>query len=110
MEAAAPKLHAASPARDIEPIFDQPLAQSRSETDHLSDAVATLMHPAHLKIIGLGQTVLPLILSDLGQGGGPWFTALKAITRADPVQPRHELTAKLMRADWLQWGRENGYL
>lgn len=90
-------------------LFDQFLAEWTRDTAVTSDAVAILTHPAYYRIIALGRQVLPLIFKDLASGGGPWFVALEAITLENPVQPEHAHDARLMRRDWLDWGRTHGY-
>ena len=96
------------PGEGLKALFVQLLNQWREETKLSSKYAEINMHQAHLQIIGLGEPVVPYILEDLSHGGGQWFTALRAITRANPVKKGHEQNAKLMRADWLAWGKENG--
>jgi hypothetical protein len=95
---------------EVENLFNRFLDEWTRDTAMLSDQVSVLIHPAYYKIIGLGTQVIPLILRDLERGGGPWFVALEALTLENPVKPEHAAKAKLMRKDWLEWGRENGYL
>lgn len=94
----------------LKAVFDQLSAEWRDETETTSNAREVVMHPAHLKIVGMGPDALPLIFDDLSRGGGPWFLALASITRENPVEPGHKLDAKAMRADWLEWGRRQGYV
>jgi len=58
----------------------------------------------------LGPQVLPFIFADLAAGGGPWFVALESITHEDPIALEHRMSAKKMRADWIKWGIEHGYV
>ena len=44
-----------------------------------------LMHPAYLQIIGLGPKVVPLLLQELQRRPNHWFSALKSLTRENPV-------------------------
>lgn len=90
--------------------FSEFLAAWNRDKMFTSDANAILMHPAHYAIIGLGPPALPLIFRDLEAGGGPWFVALSAMTHANPIPSAHSSDARLMREDWLRWGRENDYL
>lgn len=66
------------------------------------------MHPAYQEIIGLGEEVLPLIFRELEKEPAPWFWALKAITRNDPVKPEERGIDSLMAKAWLEWAKENG--
>ena len=95
---------------DVERLFEDLLAAWKRDTMRVSDAVAVLMHPAHYGIIGLGPQVLPHILRDLVEGGGPWFVALQAITQENPTSPQHAKNARLMRDDWIAWGKAHGYI
>jgi hypothetical protein len=98
------------PARVCGDLFDRLAAEWRAGTETTSNLREILMHPAHLKLIGLGQDALPFIFDDLRRGGGPWFLALASITRENPVDPAHPADAKSMRADWLEWGQRHGYV
>lgn len=61
------------------------------------------------EIIELGPPVVPLLLSDLATTQRHWFTALSAITGADPVPEEDGGRILKMRDAWLNWGKENGY-
>jgi hypothetical protein len=65
---------------------------------------------AHLAILAMGKPALPLILDELEQNGGHWFLALRLIAETDPVPPEHAGKVKLMREDWLAWGRQKDFL
>jgi hypothetical protein len=67
-------------------------------------------HLAHLSILAMGKSALPLILEELEANGGHWFLALRLISGDDPVPLEHAGRIKLMREDWLTWGRQKGYL
>lgn len=76
----------------------------------LSSVTEMAMHPAYQQIIGLGRSVVPLILRELEKEPDHWFWALKAITGADPVKPAQRGRVKDMTDAWLRWGREEGLL
>lgn len=67
-------------------------------------------HSAHLAILAMGKPALPLILADLRDNGGHWFLALRLISDENPVPPEHAGRIKQMREDWIEWGRQHGYL
>lgn len=79
-------------------------------TDAISSPSRITSHNAYLKIIALGGLAVPLILRDLLERGGDWYLALRILTDANPVPPQHEGYAELMDEDWLNWGREQGYI
>ena len=67
-------------------------------------------HPAYRQIIGLGKRVVPFILIKLQEDPQHLFHALFKITGENPILPAHAGQLGKMTADWLKWGRKNGYL
>jgi hypothetical protein len=82
----------------------------KSETAHLSSVTEIVMHPAYQRIIGMGQIVIPLILSELEREPDLWFWALTAITGYNPILPEQRGHIQEMTKSWVTWGREQGYL
>src|SRR5258706_12757967 len=82
----------------------------RTETGMLSSSSARALHPAYQQIIGMGPAALPLLLRELERAQEGWFWALKAITGEDPVPSKHRGKHSEMVRDWLQWGRNRGYI
>jgi hypothetical protein len=66
-------------------------------------------HPAYEAIIDMGEPVVALLLRELQREPDHWFIALRSITGADPVAPEHHGDLRAMAADWVAWGRANGY-
>ena len=66
-------------------------------------------HPAHQRIIAMGEPVVPLLLQRLAEKPGHWFAALNVITGARPVPPESRGRIKEMTQAWLKWGRQQGY-
>lgn len=79
-------------------------------TSHLSSVTDRSMHHAYQQIIGLGPAALPLILRELERETDDWFWALAAITGKNPIPSGAAEKPSEMRAAWLQWGAEHGYL
>ena len=67
------------------------------------------MHPSYQRIIGMGETAIPMILNELDRRPDHWFWALYAITGADPVSKSTRGILSEMSKAWLEWGRESGY-
>lgn len=80
------------------------------ETCYLSSPSDIRGHPSYQAIIARGDEFLPHILRDLRDHGGDWYGALHAITGAWPAPKEAAGRFRLLRAAWLQWGREHGYL
>lgn len=84
----------------------------RDETFFSSSVTNNLYHPAYLKIMAMGERVLPLILRELEDRGGQWFMALRHIVdeREYPDKPNDIGKPKELKEAWLEWGRQNNYL
>jgi hypothetical protein len=81
----------------------------RHDTATSSSALQIATHPAYLRIIGLGNAVIPFILADLEERSSHWFLALTALTGVDPVEVQKRGRIREMTQAWLNWGRRNGY-
>lgn len=77
----------------------------KEETMLSSNLEEIVSHPAYKTIIRFGHSVVPLILKDLEDSGGHWFSALKAITGIDVVPPDVRGDIRKSRELWLEWGR-----
>lgn len=88
--------------------FESLVAEWRNDTLLLSSMSKKLMHPAYLRIIGLGPVVLPLLLRELEERPSYWFSALSAISGIDPVPDSASFDEAV--DVWLAWGREKGIL
>jgi hypothetical protein len=66
-----------------------------------------IIHPAYLKIIGMGPVAIRLLLKELQSEPDYWFPALEAITRQDPAPEGADM--KQLVAAWLAWGERRGY-
>lgn len=78
------------------------------ETRHLSLVARKITHPAYLRIIGMGEAAIPLILEALRDKPAHWFVALRATTNLDPS---HLDDSPLEARDaWIGWGIKEGYI
>jgi len=99
-------------SRQVETVheeFERLASKWKAETAFLSSATKRAMHPAYQEIIGLGQSAVPLLLSELASAPDHWFWALKAITKIDPVPVADRGYMQKMRDAWLKWGKDHGY-
>ena len=103
-------------AKELEATFNELVKAWHKETDFHSNDYFITNNPAYLKIIAMGESVLPLIFREMEKNGGHWFWALRVITRANPEPPPRQLSAgwvgldiRAIRKAWLQWGQEQGY-
>jgi len=107
MEFFMPGIHARQ--TDIEEEFSELSRQWKRDNRSSSSTTVIAMHPAYQRIIGMGTPALRLILRELSGQLDHWFWALRAISGEDPVPESHRGKLRLMAADWLEWGRRNGY-
>jgi len=75
------------------------------ETDHLSSVSDIVLNFNYQRIIGMGPSVIPLILDELVKRGGHWFWALRAISGEDPVDVKDRGNFTKMTEAWLRWSR-----
>ena len=80
------------------------------ETSGLPRIKDRITHPAYLKIINWGHTVIPYIMTELKKAElEHWFEALHQITHNDPVRPEDRGDVRKMAEAWLRWGRRRGW-
>jgi hypothetical protein len=82
--------------------FESLVSLWKADTEFLSGADIEL-HPAYLRIIGMGTRAVPLILNEMKRSGGHWFRALEAITGDNPAHTASSVAEGI--AAWLHWGQ-----
>lgn len=90
----------------VEETFKQLRDEWRDATGILSDSIEICTHPAYQRIIGLGPSVVPLIMVELEREPDHWFWALRAITGENPVPAIHRGRVDVMAEYWLHWFRQ----
>jgi hypothetical protein len=84
--------------------------QWAKETSGLPRVKDRIAHPAYLKIINLGQDVIPYIMAELKKDDPDhWFEALYQITENDPVPPEDRGNVRKMADAWIIWGRRRAW-
>ncbi len=103
-----------SPRPQVENAIEREFAELASrwheETGMHSVQTRITSHPAYLRIIGMGERAIPLIIRDLQECGGNWYAALHAITGVSPLPADARGDIPRMKAAWLQWAREHEYI
>jgi hypothetical protein len=97
-----------SPAEALREEFFELAATWQRDTRHYSITSKKIVHPAYLRIIGMGKPVVPLVLQSLQEKPAHWFSALRAITNSDPAFTASNPSEA--REAWLAWGREHHYI
>lgn len=82
--------------------------QWRLETQHLSQISKKVIHPAYLRVIGMGGPALPLLLEELRERPAHWFVALRSIANTDPAPAGSN--PEEARQAWLNWGKSRGLI
>lgn len=93
---------------EIKKRFERYADDWKFQTAHESVMSRRVFHPSYLRIIGLGQEALPLILHRLSSQPDHWFWALQSISGEDPVRPEDAGRFDAMRDAWIAWGRNRG--
>src|SRR5436309_12028734 len=90
--------------------FQRLAAKWKGEARFLSNTVQMAMLDSYQRIIGMGEPVVPLILSELERDPDQWFWALQAITEEDPVPTESRGKVREMAQAWITWGRARGLI
>ena len=90
--------------------FDRLRDKWLADTNFGSNNYISAQHPAYIKIISLGESVVPLLLNDLAQNRTHWFTALTSITGENPIEEKHAGRINEMIGDWVHWGKQQGII
>jgi hypothetical protein len=87
--------------------FRDLVAQWKTETrlSPSSKARDMFASPYYLRIIGMGQPAVPLILAEMEARPDHWDCALEMITGDNPVPPEAAGKMKLIAKAWVEWGR-----
>jgi hypothetical protein len=97
-----------SEAERIERKFKRLRDDWKAKRGHQSSSIELAMHPAYLKIIGMGWDAVPLLLRELDNEPDMWFLALRSITEENPVTDDIRGNVAAMAKAWLVWGQEHG--
>lgn len=75
-----------------------------------STAKMMSLNPAYMRIINMGECVIPLILKELQAQPDHWFLALNLLTGINPIPKQSHGKIKEMTEAWLKWGQKQGYI
>jgi hypothetical protein len=93
--------------------FQGLLARWREERGATSSITEAAQCDAYMRIVGMGERAIPLILRQMeSEGDEPdqWFWALQILTEADPVPDEERGDYAAMARTWLDWAFRNWYL
>lgn len=95
---------------DPEANFRKWMQEWKNDRHATSCSIEIVMHPSYQRIISLGRTAIPWILSELQKDVDHWFWALRVISGVDPVPAKSRGKTQEMAQAWLQWGRTQGHV
>lgn len=90
--------------------FNRLASKLKEDFKYSSNMGAMVDHPAHKEIVEAGESVIKLILQDMQKDAWHWFITLWLITGEVVIKEEHRGIVPKMIDDWLEWGRENGYI
>jgi hypothetical protein len=64
----------------------------------------------YLRVIAMGEKVIPLILKELKRAPAPWFVALRALTGQRDIGAEHSGNFRKIADSWVEWGERRGYI
>ncbi len=88
--------------------FARLVREWQKDTMFMSSVTQMAIHPSYQRIIGMGQSAVPLILKELSENPSHWFWALEAITGENPAE--NAITFDEGVQDWLNWGYARGHI
>ena len=89
--------------------FDRFFEKWYEETAPISGS-AIFTNPNHQKMIDLGEAAIPLMLKKLQEKPHFLFRALAKISGENPVLKEHHGKFDLIIEDWLNWGKQKGFV
>ena len=91
-------------------IFRELADQWKADTLFVSSLPDIENHEAYRSIIGLGPSVIPLVLDEMVREPNWWFMALESLVDDPPEIAGLEGDLIGMTSAWVQWGEKHGYV
>lgn len=93
---------------DTHAVFIELVQSWKRDTEFVSTTEHMILHESYQRIIGLGPSVVPLLLQELKREPDHWFWALESITRVNPAEGADTFDDTVTA--WLDWGARLGYV
>jgi len=90
--------------------FNRIASKIMEDTKYSSNVNDIVNHPEHKKLIEAGDIVIKYILQDIQKEPEHWFLTLYLLTGEIVIKEEHRGIVPKMTEDWVNWGKENGYL
>ena len=89
--------------------FENLVKDWKKATVHYSFIRQKIVHPAYLRIVGMGEKAIPFILEELRESpSASWFPALEAIS-GNIAAPEAKTVGEAVQS-WLSWGKQQSHL
>jgi hypothetical protein len=97
---------------ELEKKFNEYASKWKDETGLFSTTFQKVANDTYLDIIGMGKEVIPLILKDMQSVNGTahWHSALKALTKQNPVEEKDLTKNRKIKEAWIAWGKHNNLI
>jgi len=82
----------------------------KEETVGLSSPSTIRMNRNYQKIIGLGDSIIPLILSELEKNPDDWFYALEMLVKDEENPINDDMGFNESIKTWITWGKNKGLI
>jgi hypothetical protein len=105
-----PPVRVTEEGRSVSERFNRLATEWKEQSRFLSNTAQMAMLRPYQRIIGMGPSVVPLILEELRREPDQWFWALEAITELNPVPPEAMGKVRQMAQAWVRWGEQEGIL
>lgn len=103
----APSRFQSTKTDDIRERFERLSNRWKDQSKYLSNTAQMAMLESYQRVIGLGPSVVPLILEELRREPDHWFWALESITEENPVPREFSGDVKAKAKAWIEWGVKN---
>ena len=94
----------------IERKFQDLSEKWKAETTGMSSLSQIISNKYYLRIIALGEGVIPCILKHLRTQAAPWFAALRALTEREDIGREYAGNFRKIADAWIAWGQKEGHI
>ena len=88
---------------DLQTQFDELVAEWTKGTIYFSLKHRAVSHPAYRALVGLGPTIIPMVVEKLRHSPSRLFYLLNDLTGENPVPPESAGKTAEIAASWVRW-------
>ena len=90
--------------------FEVIARQWKLETGGMSSVSQITSNKHYLRILAMGQRVIPYIIDDLRKEAAPWFYALSVLAERDDIGREYRGQFRKIANAWIEWWENEGHL